>query len=243
LQTLTELTTAISRAYTTKGRGTGSGDGNGPPGSGGKTKDWLDKFADELAHGGAIATQQLGHDTKDPTGSPYGVIGGMNPNGPKSPIVQTIAAALQISAVILLQTSAFEQALRKAIKTGTTLVSNLSAAAAKKLAGRYGWKMAAALNQTGTIAPYEAMREFTQGLGGQYQAHHILEKNMMERFGLGNPDHAPSVILTGPKHAEITTQLKEVTRDVTTKEGLWKAYQEVYSDYPQWLNAIRKYFE
>jgi hypothetical protein len=167
----------------------------------------------------------------------------MNPNGPKSPIVQTIAAAIQVSAVILLQTSAFEQALRKAIKTGTTLVSNLNAAAAKKLAARYGWKMAAALNQTGTIAPYAAMREFTEGLGGRYQAHHILEESAMKNFKLGDPNLAPSVILTDAEHKFFTKELGKHTKEARSRSELWEGYKVVYKDYPEWLKAIEKYFK
>jgi hypothetical protein len=81
--------------------------------------------------------------------------------------------------------------------------------------------MAEALQQTGTIGPYKVMRQFTDALGAKFQAHHILEVQMFRRFGLGNPDLGPSVILSAAEHQAITAKLSaKDARDPQGARGL-----------------------
>jgi hypothetical protein len=87
------------------------------------------------------------------------------------------------------------------------------------------------------------MKQFTDKLGGRWQAHHILEKKMVRDFGLGNADRVPSVILTEAEHKKITARLAKATKGVKDAKELWAAYQGVYEDHPTWLAAIRDYFK
>ena len=102
--------------------------------------------------------------------------------------------------------------------------------------------LAASLNKNGAIGPYSKMTQFTDKLGGSYQAHHILEVKSFEKFKLGKPELGPSVILTDAEHKAITAELKVRTAGVETVDELWKAYQKAYADHPHWLDAIREYF-
>jgi hemerythrin-like domain-containing protein len=88
-------------------------------------------------------------------------------------------------------------------------------------------------------------RKFTEGYGGHWQAHHILEEKMFEKFRhFGDPNDGPSVILTEVEHKAITAKLlKAQTRAVETTAQLWKKYQDVYKKNPEYLEAIRHYFE
>jgi hypothetical protein len=88
------------------------------------------------------------------------------------------------------------------------------------------------------------MREFTRGLEGDFQAHHILEKAMGRDLKLTKKqlDEIPSVILTKARHKKIT-DLLDVNRPAErTREVLWEMYEKVYRDYPRWLEAIKPYF-
>ena len=86
------------------------------------------------------------------------------------------------------------------------------------------------------------MRKFTDNLGGKWQAHHILEVKMFEKFNLGKPDLGPSVTLTQAEHKAITAELSARTASAKTTQELWKAYQKVYKNYPHWLEAMESYF-
>lgn len=51
------------------------------------------------------------------------------------------------------------------------------------------------------------------------------------------------MILTDAEHKAVTAKLAARTKSVKTPEDLWKAYQEVYKDYPpHWLESIQHYF-
>jgi hypothetical protein len=79
-----------------------------------------------------------------------------------------------------------------------------------------------------TIGPYKVMRQFTDALGARYQAHHILEEQMIRKFGLGKPELGPSVILSDMEHKAITAKLRDKTTKAKTPEELWELYQEAY---------------
>ncbi|MDC3959041.1 hypothetical protein [Polyangium jinanense] len=57
-------------------------------------------------------------------------------------------------------------------------------------------------------------------------------------------DKIPSVILTEAQHKRITTLLNDARQRLppTSKENVWKVYEEVYEDFPHWLAAIKPYF-
>ncbi len=102
--------------------------------------------------------------------------------------------------------------------------------------------LADALEKNGAIGPYEVMKQFTDKLGGRWQAHHILEAQWAKYFKLGSAAKVPAVILTEAEHKRITAALAKATKEVKNSKQLWAAYQEVYEKYPTWLAAIRPYF-
>ncbi|UQA59233.1 hypothetical protein [Polyangium aurulentum] len=68
---------------------------------------------------------------------------------------------------------------------------------------------------------------------------------MFKKFQqLGDPDLAPSVILTKAQHEKISARLREAgTQSARTTQQLWERYKVAYRDDPHWLEAIRSYFE
>lgn len=66
---------------------------------------------------------------------------------------------------------------------------------------------------------------------------------MAEKWGLGNADQVPSVVLTEAQHKAITAKLNVAgTAKAKSLQKLWEAYQQAYFDHPDWLKAIEKYF-
>jgi hypothetical protein len=100
------------------------------------------------------------------------------------------------------------------------------------------------LHQAGTIMPYELAQLFTEGKGGLYQAHHIIEQRWFKRFMEGNADEVPAVILTWAEHTKLTNKLAERALKQPPKNAaeLWRIYQDVYRNEPYWLKAIESYF-
>ncbi len=243
------------------GKGDG-GKGDGGKGDGGKgdapnkvaEKTWSDHLGEQLALGGALATQQMNEDLKRPDGKQYGIPGGKNPNGPNNPEAQAAAGAALV-VVAVLSAGGLERKIQQAVDKGTRLIikdaSKLAEDAAEKLVlefvKRHGavkgrGYLAATLNQNGAIGPYSVMKKFTDNLAGKWQAHHILEVKMFEKFNLGKSNLGPSVILTDAEHKAITAELSVRTANAKTTEELWKAYKRVYKDHPHWLEAIESYF-
>ena len=240
------------------------------PGGGtkpGKKKTTADEAAEQLAFTAAIFTLQFNEDTKRPDGKPYGIVGGMNPNGPNNPCLQVVASAVMIATVVLSPAAeAFGKKLETALAKKTPLVMKemekmgldvaeevakklgpqLEKASAKIAAGQgealVRAHLADALEKNGAIGPYEVMKQFTDGLGGRWQAHHILEKKWVTKLELGNADKVPSVILTEAEHKKITAVLAKHAKKIDNAKDLWAAYQEAYIDHPTWLAAIEKYF-
>jgi hypothetical protein len=66
---------------------------------------------------------------------------------------------------------------------------------------------------------------------------------MFERFKLGNPDLGPAIILSDTEHKAITAALNAQKKSIRTAQDLWAVYQDVYRDYPRWLEAIKPYFK
>jgi len=110
---------------------------------------------------------------------------------------------------------------------------------------RYGVDTTAeALAQHKVVAPYEVMQQFTELNKGDYQAHHILEDAVMNKFGITGTDTAPSVILRRDEHKELTSALKKAgSQDAGSLEDVWRIYQEVYKEHGHYLKAIEHYFK
>ena len=65
----------------------------------------------------------------------------------------------------------------------------------------------------------------------------------VDKFGLGNADKVPSVILTDAEHKAVTAELRVDTAGVEDVKQLWAAYQRAYAKHPaHWLEAIKPYF-
>ncbi len=237
-------------AQEAKADGTGKGTGTG---KGGVEKTPFEKFAEEAAYAGAIANQQFNEPDKVPNGSRYGIPGGKNPDGPKSPVAQAAAGGTLV-VIAIVGASGLDKKLMDALKKKTPLIlkggGKVAEEAAEKFvesqinthkdAGRH--IVADALNKNGAIGEYSVMKKFTDKLGGQVQAHHLLEQKFVKKFALGEADRVPSVILTDAEHKAITAKLKIATAHVETPQQLWQAYQDAYVDHPSWLAAIKSYF-
>jgi hypothetical protein len=114
--------------------------------------------------------------------------------------------------------------------------------------------MAGSLHRMKTILPYSRAQMFTAEWRGVYQAHHILEKEMMEKVLRGEADHVPAIILTDVEHKEITRRLNDARKRYMSRVGgkpienwtpkeLWSIYQQAYPDRAAWLAAIEPYFK
>lgn len=233
------------------GEGAGSGDGAGK--AGGVTKTAFEKFAEEMAYAGAVANQQFSETDKHPNGSRYGLPGGKNVDGPKSPVAQAAAGGTLV-VIAIVGASGLDKKLMDALKKKAPLIlkggGKVAEEAAEKFveaqiakhgdAGRH--IVADALNKNGAIGEYSVMKKFTDKLGGQMQAHHIIEQRFVKDFKLGNPDRIPAVLLTDAEHKAMTARLRLATSEVLNAQELWEAYKKVYAPHPDWLAAIKAYF-
>jgi hypothetical protein len=105
------------------------------------------------------------------------------------------------------------------------------------------------LHSRKTIATYEVLRIAVSGWEGRYQAHHIVEAQVLRMLG-HDVNTCPAVILTEAEHKAITAKLRlgdlEPSNlkymDVSKKEIL-EAYEQAYADRPLWLDVVRPYFK
>ncbi|MFX0209605.1 MAG: tetratricopeptide repeat protein, partial [Candidatus Hodarchaeota archaeon] len=98
------------------------------------------------------------------------------------------------------------------------------------------------VGKTGPIRPYRELKQLTKGMKGELQAHHIFEKRHMKALGYLDKEiaNAPAQILTKGEHQALTNLLREklpFDREYL-KEEIWSAYQEVYKEYPRYLECI-----
>ena len=244
----------------------GTGDGTKE----GVKKTAADKFAEGMAYAAGLWNLQLDEDPKRPDGKPHGILGGRNPKGPDNALAQAAASAVEIVALLLSPgAETFRKKLAAATAKKTTLLMRDMEGVGLNVADEFATKLgqqlkakalkeektftaeqaeafiraslADALEKNGAIGPYEVMQQFTSKLGGQWQAHHILEESMVKRFELGDAAKVPSAILTEVEHKRITAELRAATLKVRDTQGLWKAYRKVYRKYPNWLDAIKPY--
>ncbi|MDI3285884.1 hypothetical protein [Polyangium sp. 15x6] len=235
------LVSAVPCGQTKEGcKGTGKGTG--------KPKTRLEEIALELAIASAIANGEMNADLSRKDGKQFGVIGGTNEDGVDNPIVQAaVATAAIASGVLLGQADKFVKKLEEACAKKAPLILQGTVESSKEtaefLAKQYGADIAHALEQNGAIGAYEVMKKFTDGLGGAYQAHHILEVAMADKLRFTkNFDKLPAVILTEAEHKRITRWLSQRRPKNLKADTVWELYEEVYEAYPHWLDAIKPYF-
>ncbi len=204
----------------------------------------FDGLAKQLALAAGLATLQPEHDLERKDGKKYGIVGGENADGINHPAVQAVVSFLQLSAVGRAQVKAFEKKLREVVKKKAPAVihsaKELSDDAIAYLRKKYGKeKLAASLAQDQAIGPYEVMSKFTDGLKGEYQAHHILEVNQAITHRITKElDKIPSVVLTRAEHVRFNNLFSEARSTIKNRADLWKLYEDAYVDHPHWLDAI-----
>jgi len=213
-------------------------------------KTTFEQVVEQVVIAGAIFNLQMGEDLARPDGKEFGIVGGMNPDGPNDPRLQALAAAAMFSPAARLLGNQFMKEASAALAKGEKViirdVSQLSEEAAEYLAAEFGEELTQAMAEAGIVGPYKIMAKFTAKMGGRWQAHHILEKQMFGRFKqLENLDHklSPAVILSKTEHEAITAELKIRTGAALRMKQLWSGYVQTYATrYPHWLRAIKHYF-
>ncbi|MDC0743806.1 hypothetical protein [Polyangium mundeleinium] len=203
---------------------------------------------EQVVIAGAIFNLQMNEDLHRPDGKEYGIVGGMNADGPNDPRLQAAAAAVMFSPVAMALGNKFMKAAAEASKAGEKLVlkdlSELSEDAAEYLAKEYGEELTQALAEAGVVGPFRVMQKFTLGYERKWQAHHIYETARMIEAGLDALD-GPAVILSNEAHTVMTNKLRDATTGIGRDQlpRLWNAYKKVYADCPHWLKAIKHYFD
>lgn len=96
------------------------------------------------------------------------------------------------------------------------------------------------------IAPYNVLQGVTKGHRGAIQAHHLVERRHLIRWGYSARQiaEAPAQVLSQSEHQAISRALQEAlpTRRSYTRDAVWRAYQKVYAEYPQYLKSIQHIF-
>ena len=202
---------------------------------------------EQVVIAGAIFNLQMNEDLHRPDGKEYGIVGGMNADGPNDPRLQAAAAAVMFSPVAMALGNRFMKATSEVLKSGEKVVikdvAELSEDAAKYLAEEFGEELTQALAKEQVIGPYRVMQHFTAKHGRKWQAHHIYETARMGHVGL-DPLDGPSVILSSEEHNAVTKALREATQSIERADlaTLWAAYKAAYKSRPHWLKAIEHYF-
>ncbi|MRG97877.1 hypothetical protein [Polyangium spumosum] len=212
-----------------------------------KKKTRAGAILEQVVIAGAIFNLQMNENLHRADGKEYGIVGGMNADGPNDPRLQAAAAAVLFSPVSMAVGNKFMKATSEALKRGEKViikdVSGLSEDAAKYLAEEFGEELTQAMAEAGVVGPYRVMRHFTAKYKRKWQAHHIYETARMEKIGLDALD-GPSVILSSQEHQLFTNKLRDATRGIAERDlpKLWTAYQGVYKLKPHWLKAMEHYF-
>ncbi|MRG92925.1 hypothetical protein [Polyangium spumosum] len=212
-----------------------------------KKKTRAGAILEQVVIAGAIFNLQMNEDLHRADGKEYGIVGGMNADGPNDPRLQAAAVAVLFSPVSMAVGNKFMKATSEALARGEKViikdVSGLSEDAAKYLAAEFGEELTQALAKAEVVGPFRVMRHFTKGYERKWQAHHIYETAKMEGIGLNALD-GPSVILSSEAHTVMTNKLAKLTKHIhpAALPALWKGYQEAYSNLPHWLKAMEHYF-
>ncbi|MRG98131.1 hypothetical protein [Polyangium spumosum] len=239
------LVSVVSCKQTKEGcKGEDAGDGTGKQ----KALTPLERMVRELTIASAMLNGEFNHDLARKDGKRFGIIGGSSEDGVDNAIVQAAAAIAQVASGVLVgQAETFAKKLEEACAKKAPLIiegaEELSKETAELLAKQYGEEITSALAQNQTIAPYEVLSKFTDGMKGRYEAHHILEVNQAITHGLTKElDKIPSVILTVAEHRDFNRMFIAARPGIRSKADLWKVYEEAYKSYPHWLDAIKPYF-
>ncbi|MBK9264694.1 MAG: hypothetical protein IPM54_33540 [Polyangiaceae bacterium] len=235
---------------------TSSPDGNGS----GLT--FFEEVVRQMVIAGAFQDSDTSGNLKDPNGSRHGIPSGKNVGGPDSLMLQLTAGTFMLLTNPLRSTGAFARKIASAAKRKGILIVTNPALMPKKLAeqlvAKYGDDMAPSLHQLQTILPYSRMQMFTANWRQVFEAHKILERDMWKDvFGRTDFENLPAIILKKKEHQKITKTLKDaqdawIREQVRlkkplpkniTKEALWDIYQDVYRKNPEWLRAIKHFFE
>jgi RHS repeat-associated protein len=98
--------------------------------------------------------------------------------------------------------------------------------------------------QSSQVLSYRDAQKITQGGGGDLQAHHLVEQRFLRQWGHSVND-APSVVLTKQQHRAYTDALRRQLPFGASysKQGVFEAYQKVYSKNSDYMKAIQKYFK
>ncbi|MDC3953145.1 hypothetical protein [Polyangium jinanense] len=212
-----------------------------------KQKTRAGALLEQVVIAGAIFNLQMNEDLHRPDGKEYGIVGGMNADGPNDPRLQAAAAAVMFSPVAMALGNKFMKATSEALARGEKVVikdvGELSEDAAKYLAEEFGEELTEALAKAEVIGPYRVLQHFTKKYGRDWQAHHVYETARMIKAGL-DPLDGPCVILSKEVHQRFTTELAQATKGIGERElpKLWEAYKKVYKANPAWLKAITHYF-
>ncbi|MBI3035441.1 VCBS repeat-containing protein [Candidatus Woesearchaeota archaeon] len=98
-------------------------------------------------------------------------------------------------------------------------------------------------NLIGKIGRYGDLVKDTAGKKGEIQAHHLIEKRFLKKWGK-SIDDAPAVILTREEHQKLTNTLARKIpfgSNINSPKQAYRAYREVYRDSPYW-GVIQDWF-
>jgi len=153
---------------------------------------------------------------------------------------------------------AFRQSLTETSRANPLVVRDLDPAVMLEARGVFELEdVASALNYKGTIASYKALSEATRGLNGAYQAHHLVEQQVLKELAFRSAEkgtlpidydklESPAVVLTREQHQFITDELAERLPPgelgAMSAAEMYEAYAFVYRGHPAWLAEVKNYF-
>lgn len=223
---------------------------------------FFEEVVRQMVIAGAFQNGDTSGDLKDPNGARHGIPGGKNVGGFDSLFLQLTAGTFMLLKSPLRSTGAFVRKIASAARRqGILIITNpefMPKKLAEQLITKYGQDMAPSLHQLKTILPYSRAEMFTKGWNKAYEAHKLLEKGMWDEvFDRTDFENLPAIILKKKEHERITKKLQDVQDQLIrerirkkipdpmkmTKERLWEIYQTAYAKDPEWLVAIKSYFD
>ncbi len=214
----------------------------------GRTLTWIDQLAQNMVIAGAFVSGMTGETLRHPQGVAGGMPGGKNIGGPNLPILQLVVGTAMVALAVVTTVGMFEQKLLEATKKKVPAIfpeGSIDKQVADDLLKLYGDELPNALHQLKTVLPYDIAQKFTKGYGHVFEGHHLFEREMMTKLGVGGADKAPVVILLKDQHKKMTAALaaeKATKPQPISMADLWAVYEKVYGGTPHYLDAIRHYF-
>ncbi|TKD10059.1 hypothetical protein E8A74_10710, partial [Polyangium fumosum] len=155
---------------------------------------------EQVVIAGAIFNLQMNEDLHRPDGKEYGIVGGMNADGPNDPRLQAAAAAVMFSPVAMALGNKFMKATSEALARGEKVVlkdvSELSEDAAKYLAEEFGEELTQALAKAEVVGPFRVMRHFTKGHERKCRVAPVDCPGALTRSGQGDFHHPALPLLS-----------------------------------------------